>query len=183
MTPRTAPVAQVTVVTDEALDTFARRKHWAGKWVSQVDVCLLLVQGLLTEDASRRLVGVRVQLDRVEYIRSELSQIVRNSKSEMHLLEHEHEMERARTIDQGVGGLTSRGMASDERLATYALRNRHGERRMAELRATLGYLVDCDRHVSAVIRSIDNHRMEAITMLRSQMTVSKEEVAAFRADS
>lgn len=182
MTPRLAATPEASV-DDSVLDAFAQRKHWATVWTEQIDGLLSLVQSLVTEDPHRRLVGVRVYLDRAEHMRHQLADVVRRSKADVHVLEHEHEMERARSMEAGVGQLVSRGMASEERMATYALRNRGSERRMAEIRSALSFIIDCDRHVNGVIRSIDNHRMEAITMLRSQLTVSKEEVAAFRDSS
>lgn len=148
--------------------------------LSELEGISSLVANLTFEAPDYRLVGTRALLDRAEELRSDIAAAARRAAFLSHLVDHDAAIIKGDAIDSGSATLVARSLASEERSAMYSLRTRAQHRRVSDALAHVGEIRDMDFRSREVVKFLDGHRMEAITLMRAGQRLSRDEYLSFR---
>jgi hypothetical protein len=164
MTPRTAP-GSVTVGPESlpALD------HVEELW-DEARGLLHLVQEAKVESPQTRIARARACLDRVDGIRDQLQQAMAKIRDEF-----ERERFNLNVAMAEAGGGHQQYSTGEERQARRLLANVSQARRVSQFERTYQFIHEAYLAVRDIGRSIDSHRIEALSLMRAGVTIAAEE--------
>lgn len=138
--------------------------------VKESESLLSLATSYSLEDSHIRLSRVRALVDRAEGIRSSVSRITRQLIRIHGDSEFENRVALAREAAKG-----SSRASGFERESAYLLRSLSSARASSVATSLISEARSAERRVSEVYRSLSDHRLEALTLLRAGLRIATEE--------